>query len=1341
MDVSREQDKIIKAEVGDILVSAAAGSGKTFTMTHRIVERVKAKALSIDRVLVLTFTDKAAENMRSRMAQVLHEALLEARPEDKAYLIEQEMRLNSAQISTVHSFCQKIIKAHGQELHRMKSKLRPDAGAVAMEAEEQERLLLQAIDECMMEAYAEADESYLTGQKTPVPMIWQLSDSFGDSKGDNPLRELLASVHAFLRSMPDYELWVTEALDEYRRAVTDFEQSYSAHLRRLWKRALQGLAEMRPILTEAEPPQFKSMKKYRAKTYEENDAIRHQFLLLSDEIEALDLAAEKTVNWDEIHEAGKRMFLPKVDRQGSNPEKLAIVDASRRYLGEFMYFINGSCGTKAFMDHFLWNEAPVFNRTQAEYREEIAKQSARLEAFFALILKCDRRYAELKNEANKIDFSDMEHLALLLVRQPEIKAIYAEKYKEIYIDEYQDTSSIQDCIVMELAQDNLFVVGDIKQSIYRFRHANPKLFATRYEEMRNGLSQQLFELSTNFRSTPAVLRAVNLLFSELMTKGASEIDYLNGHSLGIPEDKLLQESSFASEKSDRAAFNFLIYTDNRTEYEVSLKREFKNKNADESLAICAEMVKLITSGVKSSEIAVLSRTHQELIVLAPLLASFGIEYNYSKEKRLLTSRPLRCVIALLRILENPLQDEYLASVLLHFEPWGKFSEQELLKIKLESLSGEDVLAFNQPFHRALMCYLDRGSDESLRERLKIFWQSFMDLRKRSLHLDVSQLLRVIYEDLGWLNCVALEQEGEHKVEQLAFFAHWAEGFVKVGQNSLYALNAELFSQDDQIEWTEKVLEGERKEEGTGVSLMTFHASKGLEFPYVFICRSDKGKDTKKSGPLIYSQEHGVAVRIEEEGEVPEHPSLLQRYIASREDEAELAEFLRLFYVALTRAEQRIYMCMSMKGMEAAIGFVEKWWEIALEEYGSDVDFTSGFDSNSDSGFNSDFEAGTPTASGMNCPSDLNCPSDWKDSPGLNSPPGLKSAIGLKSASWRLPTWLIHKAAKEGLASLGFLALKKSTSAFWPAILTSANTMTNHIQGDWALFFRDSMDLLQPSLKDNFGAESLEEILGTKDLAGGSREQLLSFYRSEKEKESSSSAYWSLKYPYEQALRTGIKYSVSEIKDKVYQEANQVEEEASGISESFIPRDSSRILRPLNDLKAELEAGVAGSSTRPLNAAERGSALHKILRYLHPSDYLGLSAPKATSLLEEKISAFSSEGFLSPAELEAIQSSRSSLIAFLKSPRAAEIASCELERGRKLYREIPFTLAWSAADLLGESKHEVASEDKVLVQGVVDLWYVVNEKIVVLDFKTDRIAGSDTEVLAELERRYAKQLEL
>lgn len=1307
MSLSSEQARIVAAPVADILVSAAAGSGKTHTMTHRVVERIKSGGLAIERALILTFTDKAADNMRSRLAQVLHQALTEAKGEQKQRLLLQELRLQQADISTIHTFCKKVIDEHGAllaqaeeyetlQLNRTgtaQNAIRPDAAALVIKDEEQSRLLSEAVDLSLFAAYEQADNALLNERRLTHAPIWELSDMFSNAKDDKPLAESLQKVYGFLRSMPDYWTWCDKALARYHETHKNFAASelYQASFERLEKllqRAMQGIELLIPLLSDTDPPLFKAMPKYKAETYAENEAIRQAYLLCMKQLSALYqmlLQEGRELSWNQIHEAGKRILLPDVSRAGKDPTKHAIIDFSVAYLGEAVNFLNGRCSTGKYTDAFLFDYGPTFECSSEAICEELAAEENKLLTFFDLLKEVEKRYIALKTKAQGIDFSDMEHLALRLLRLPEVKQFYRQKFAEIYIDEYQDTSSIQDQILAELSEQNLFVVGDIKQSIYRFRHANPTLFNERYNRMKEAQSPHLFELSTNYRSTPSVLRSINRIFAVLMTQGFAEIDYQDGHFLGIPEDKLLAEKAarkaLVAQADDvkSAALHILSYTDSRSNKGWQKKTHGKlyDRVAAEGLVLAREIISLLRQGVKGSEIAVLSRNNKDLENVASVLQIIGLEYSFVNEERVLESRLLRTVIALLHLLENPLQDNYLATVLLHFDYFASFNVHELLQIKNASLQGQAALSFDAPFHRALVHYLSYGTDQNLQEKLQRFWDGLYRLREHCLALNISEILTLIYDDYGFLTLAAAEEDAAQKLQQLTVFAEWAETFVKAGQNSLYALNKELTLNEDRI----SLKTSSKQEELDGIQLLTFHKSKGLEFAHVFICNTQGRAKDEAMRHLVYSQNKGVATTVPSSATNVEHETLLSRYINRKESEANLAEYLRLIYVALSRAEMSIYLCWPISEQKT----LNEILTAAAKDYMNET--------------------------------------DTQDS-------------------------LIRKAAKKSMMTLLTLGLAEHELLPWQEILekwanvkaaTQDKTFLGQTEdlyyGDFAILIRDTIGI-EAALAAADSGEDLTDAVNLHDDQKGKNQPLHALYQAEIQKNAGEDAYWKVAYPHRAATMSGIKYSVTEIKDRLYQDSlaedMAIHENRTPFTKATMITDMSRVLRPLSEAKDELN--------KPLNAAERGTLLHSILRYLAPKDYLGLDRASAAQLLSSQIAALSERGLYNDAETSLLLSTTAALLDYLLSDLAAEIAACDRgDEGSLVYREIPFTLAWSARELLQNPDLDAA--EKVLVQGVVDLWYQLNGETIILDFKSDLLKGDDTAVLEELHKRYMTQLNI
>lgn len=1309
MSHTDEQRGIIASEARELLVSAAAGSGKTHTMTHRIVERVASGRLSLDRCLVLTFTEKAAENMRARLAQVLHAKLERERGEGRRYLLEQALLLQRADISTIHAFCARVLEVHGPRLASLDLPYWPDYRARVLEEQRRADLLSRAVDEVLDAAYAEADAAFFAldaerRKDFPAPLIWRLCDRFGDGKGDAALRGLLADFYVFLRSMPHYERWLDEALRNYRACFEDFAGSEvcAFALRRLGllhARATEALAGVEHHLRGAEPPQFKKERgKNDGETRAYNEAMRGRCLEFIAGLRALgELIAQpaSAAQWDAIVACGRGLELPKLTRTRSRDEaRRAIVEVLYRCVGELLFCLDGRCDTESYKEHFLFHPLTLFAKDSAALSRELEREMPLLEGLAGLMRALDLRYGKLKQTQGAMDFEDMEHFALALIGLPEVEAYYRGRIDEVYIDEYQDTSSIQEAILSAVAMNRMFMVGDLKQSIYRFRHARPELFGAREGRLRAAGAGGLETLSLNFRSSPAVLRTINGLFEALMRPELAGLDYARGHRLGIPEQPFAEDGA-------EAALNFLIYADSRAEGSGA-RRELLAPPAAEGLVVAEEIRRLLESGaVEPQEIAVLSRRHRRLAEVARVLALLGIEYAYPKDQRRCESRALRSLIALLHLLDNPLQDNYLVGVMLHFSPWPRFSVPELLRIRAEFPGGGAGAGGRAaPFYEALHRYGAGGADDGLRARVQRFLDGLDRLRRRCLGLDTDALLRCIYEEQGLLGLVEKEADGPRKVKELRAFAAWAETLERRGRDSLTELVRALNAAEDSV-----VLPGDNfSSEASGVQLMTFHGSKGLEFDQVFLLGGEDRYETAKFGSsraqtLAYTQDLGLACRIlTEEGEELER-SPLMALMQTREDEANFAEYLRLLYVALTRAKRRI--CLSVRGSAlGALGAI-----LAAEDGDSYAPATS------------------------------RC---------LEEAARLRRAAGKNMATLLLLALYRNKKLPAERLCAGLEALCA------PAEPGESAAAEDFVQGDTAFLFRDAAAALRSGEASGETPPAFAAgggMPGTEPEAGSELEAL---WREERRKET---PFWAAAYAYPAATRSGLKFSVSEIKRRASLEAELTAaappadeapgavsgdaatggHEVSWLRASDALRDLSRSIRPLEDrLDAARGAG---------DAARRGSLLHLGLRYLRPGDYRGLRPDEAEGKLAAALRAQSERGLFTPDEAEALFAERAALLRYFGSELAGAVARCDArEEGSLIYREIPFTLAMRAGELPdGEAGAEQGA--KVLVQGIVDLWYRLEGETVLLDFKSDRIRGSEAEIGAALRARYLTQLRI
>lgn len=605
-----QQQKVIDAKCGNILVSAAAGSGKTSVMTERIVGRILKGELDIRNVLVMTFTDAAAKNMREKIEKNLRKSLAENKdPDKKRFISRQITYLGQSNISTIHSFCLEVIKNFYYEATDEKGDLLLEPGFRIEDPQESGLLLAGALDDLFEKEYVGCDENPESpGTRTFLLLV----DAYSGFRSDRSVKDLLIQFYHFLRSMPDYKEWILQQKKILHEVIDDFDnsacyKSILANLKFRASNAREGFDGLKRLLNDG----VSFYKQSKANT-DKNLLATEAFYGFISYMEGMFSVLEKeNIGWNELHTYFAKMpCLPKIKIKADtdSPEKIEFMNIFNRHFTELIYYTTGDFGTKAYTQEFMFARKFVFTKTKGEITAEISEMYPAIERFMDLALALDSEYTKIKQNSNMIDFSDFEHLALRILRLKSASEYYKEKFQEIYIDEYQDTSSIQEAILQLISTDNSFMVGDVKQSIYKFRHAKPQIFMGKFDLFKNmqnhpvedtvnkaegtvpvdkiqtsendtdrniESSGRVFELNRNFRSADIILEAVNEVFSRIMSQEAGEIDYNTDHAFILGMSDQDDTKPAKPEKQE-------------TETQKANQDEVKNQNSGQHGAVITE---------------------------------------------------------------------------------------------------------------------------------------------------------------------------------------------------------------------------------------------------------------------------------------------------------------------------------------------------------------------------------------------------------------------------------------------------------------------------------------------------------------------------------------------------------------------------------------------------------------------------------------------------------------------------------------------------------------------------------------------------------------------------------
>jgi ATP-dependent helicase/nuclease subunit A len=837
-----------------LIVSAAAGSGKTSVLSDRcsylVCDAPTEQRCAANELLVLTFTEAAAAEMRSRVRSRIAERC-RAEPRD-ARLQQQLLLLDEAQICTIDAFCLWVVR---QEFAR----LDVDPSASVADPELAALLLRQAVDDAF-------ERRHQANNRDTTALHALLHHYFRNR--EESLEDQVLRLYEFLRTIDDPKVWIATARDNL---AIDIDAIAALEFDSL------------QALLKAHEASAMQVAQYVHRTYSAE-------ALYSDALEA---HVAQLRRWRDLIRAGEghtaiedmRAYrfatLRSKLRKNSDPEEL--LQAKDRCKDAWT----------DVRDYFKKRIQGRFGRFSAEeWRDGLQRIAPFVETLLKLVDEAHDVYAEAKRRRNLLDFPDLEHLAreLLVPSDGSESAVGAglrARYRYVLIDEFQDVNSLQESLIVALSREvdpsqdnNLFCVGDIKQSIYGFRHADPQLIARRASEAEAGATGHDFvHLSTNFRSAPHLLEAMNHVFERVLTPGVAGIEY--------DDDARLTPGVPASEAAQPAELH-LIDTSGDADCD----------DIEQQAAFIGQRINTLVSedGFDFGDIVILLRaTSGRAEQFASTLQGMGIPTASSASAGFFEAQEIVDVIALLEIADNLYQDIPLAGVLRSGILGPRLDETQLQRIQDY---GE-----RRPFHRAVLSYR-KNQDDELADQLGSILKQLAAVRRRLTREPLATSLWSILHDSGYLAYVAGRPGGTQRRANLRLLHRRIQEFAAsegpVGLNRF-------------IHFLDRLRSG-RQDPGTAdpdavsavVRIMTVHSSKGLEFPVVFFANLDKPFNvTDRNATVVFNRELGVGLNVVDLERRIRYPSLMHRRLRDRLRHDELAEELRILYVALTRAERRL----------------------------------------------------------------------------------------------------------------------------------------------------------------------------------------------------------------------------------------------------------------------------------------------------------------------------------------------------------------------------------------------------------------------------------------------------
>ena len=901
MEWTNEQKQAIYEKGNNILVAAAAGSGKTAVLVERIINKVINENVDIDKILVVTFTNAAASEMRERILNAIYKKL-EENP-DNIKLQKQITLLNKASICTIHSFCLDVIRNNFYEIDTSANFRIGDTAEVEM-------LKNDVLEELFEQKYMEEDKGFI-----------KLIETYTDYRGDEKLQDLILNIYKYIQSNPYPEKWLNEKVDELNVDInSDFSNT-------IWGKVIleNTKDEINSMILKLENIKKECLK------FSEFDKFS---CVLQEDIN--NFKSIKLDTWDIAYESINMVSWSKwpVDKKVT----LDLKNVAKEIRDEVKKEFNGL----------------VIKYASKEANEDIADMYSILNELKKLIIEFSKQYSDAKRERNLIDFNDIEHFALnILIKEnnipSEVAKIYKEKFEEILIDEYQDSNLVQESILTSISRgNNIFMVGDVKQSIYKFRQARPELFLEKYTKYilsnekkidNDGIKIQLFK---NFRSRQNVLDITNLIFENIMSEKLGNVEYdseeyLN-YGANYPE---------IGEKNNITEFNIIDLKE--TEDDEDNEGEIEERIEDsvlEARFVAKKIQELLNSNfqvydkkmgyrkIKAKDICILLRATS---ILAPIyekeISDLNIPVFSDSSGTYLESMEVETMMSLLRVIDNPMQDISLVAVL-RSNIFG-FSDNDLIEIRLCDK--------NCTFYEAMLKARINVNTE-LRHKINKTLETIEKWKEEEKYIPLNEFIWKLYLETGFFNYVSLLPNGNLRQANLKMLFEKAKQYEKASFKGLF----NFINFIDKVKTNSGDMSSARiiGENDNVVRIMSIHKSKGLEFPIVFLSSTGKKFNLRDlNTPILLHQDIGLGVQYIDSEKRVEYSTLAKEAIKIVSRKETISEEMRVLYVALTRAKEKLIITGMSKDIEKAFKDKDKMLNMVKKDNNNTYETNSKIDEN------------------------------------------------------------------------------------------------------------------------------------------------------------------------------------------------------------------------------------------------------------------------------------------------------------------------------------------------------------------------------------------------------------
>ena len=1229
-----EQQQVIDLRNRNILVSAAAGSGKTAVLVERIVKIITDKnhPVDIDHLLIVTFTNAAAAEMRERIGNAIEKALDE-QPGNE-HLLRQLTLIHNAQITTIDSFCLYVVRNHFHEIDLEPNFRIGDEGELKLLREDVLGRVLEQNYEEPSEAFSDFVEGYASGRT------------------DAALNEMILQLYEFSRSYPWPEKWLDSFVGAYRIETRE-ELDRAEWLAPLTENICFVLKDCEQLLKQAlaitqqddGPDMYEKAVQSDLEKYEGLSRLT-SFCELS--------GALSDIKYDRL--ASSRGF-------EGDPDKLELVKSLREQAKDVV--------KKLCRQYFFCS--PEMMIEQLERTEPMLEEVVRLTKQFA------DEFAAAKRRKNLVDFHDVEHFALqILVDEETEKAKktaeeFRDTFEEIMIDEYQDSNEVQETLLRSISREergenNIFMVGDVKQSIYRFRLARPELFMKKYDSysLEESTTQRI-DLHKNFRSREEVLTCTNDIFYKIMARSLGNVEY-DAEAALYPGASYPVSADFIPE---------ILLADSNDE--LLEDTELTDKKTLEAKIVAEEIKHLMKTQPVTDKAAGTLRAarYSDIVILLRSLSGWadslvevlnenGIPAHTVSSTGYFSTVEVQTVLSMLRLLDNPRQDIPMAAVLR--SPMAGLTDEELAVLRLEDGS--------VPFHEAVLelaegLYEEDGQKEisdseadseadqkqgrnadgkkeddietTAHRKLLKFYKKYRQLRQLVPDTPIHELIEIILRETGYGHYVAAMPAGNRRTANLNMLLEKAAAYEKTSYKGLFHFVRYIDElQKYDVDFGEADMVGENEDV---VRIMSIHKSKGLEFPIVIV--SGMGKNFNKQdtrSKMVLHPELGIGLDYMDGKKRIKSPTIAKKAIAKQIDLENLGEELRVLYVALTRAKEKLILTGTLKDAPEKLEF-------------------------------------------------------------------FRQQANLSKAADRPLSYLTREGAS------GYL------DWILPAVLSYGDKYPVRIVEAAELV----LDEVENQLEQNEDlTERIEEIEAADTQLVGQLKQR-----------------FSQRYPYQVDVLRKNKYSVSELKHRAMRERFEAEQEET------VPAFLEEPVTPTIPLFIQREESVEQETAN--RGALRGTAVHRVMECYDFASEKSVQEQMEAMEKEEKITA----------DMRALV--KEQIVAdFVSSETGKRMALAQ--RMGALYREKPFVMGFTEEELENygfgagaqmieneaqteNAQQEIMSEnvsqenhmheeDLTLIQGIIDVFWIEDDGITVLDYKTDRV-----DTAQELIDRYATQLKL